>query len=87
MVDRKLLLISFSKLNVLSLVAFIAGSTKISFMSLKPSLRWLWSFRFHKVSVMERTHVFYHQDLYNILARFLTLIEIYIHRSRWSILP
>ena len=41
-------MISFSKLNVLWLVAFIAGSTKISFVSLKTSLRWLFTFRFRK---------------------------------------
>ena len=47
---------SFSKLNILSPVAFVAGSTKRSFVSLKTSLRWLCTFRFCKVSVTERMH-------------------------------
>ena len=47
---------SFSKLNILSPVAFVASSTKRSFVSLKTSLRWLCTFIFCKVSVTERMH-------------------------------
>ena len=55
-VDSKQLLISFSKLNVLLLVELVTGSAKISFVSLKTSLRWLCTFRFCKLSVTERMH-------------------------------
>ena len=50
-------MISSSNLNALFLVAFVTDNIKISFVSLKASLRWLCTFRLRKVSVTERMYV------------------------------